>query len=93
MLAEPMISFKSHIQIQRGGKQYRCNRHRFFYIKQLGWFVRMRGDLEISEGMELVDGIVGPFTTRAKAKYHLLKQIYQEHPELFAHEPVEYLNH
>lgn len=84
-----MISFQSHIQIHRGGKEYRCNPQRYFYIKAVGWFVRTRGDLEISEGIELVDGIIGPFTTQAKARFHLLKLIYQEQPDLFAHQPLE----
>lgn len=84
-----MITFQSHIQIQRGGKKYRCNPHRYFYIRKVGWFVRMRGDIEISEGMELFDGILGPFDTRAKAKFQLLKIIYQERPELFSSPPLE----
>lgn len=78
-----MSAFQSHIQIQRGGEKYRCHTQRYFYIKRVGWFLRTRGDLEISEGMELIDGIVGPFATRSKAKFHLLKLIYAERPELF----------
>jgi hypothetical protein len=89
MIKKSMISFQSHIQIHRGGKEYRCNKQRYFYIKSVGWFVRTRGDLEICEGMELVDGIIGPFPTRAKAKFHLMKLIYQEQPELFSQQPVE----
>jgi len=84
-----MISFQSHIQIQRGGKQYRCHPNRFFYIKQIGWFVRTRGEIEISEGMELLDGILGPYSSRAQAKFQLLKIIYDEHPELFTEAPLE----
>jgi len=84
-----MISFQSHIQIQRGGKQYRSHRQRFFYIKGVGWFVRTRGDIELSEGMELLDGILGPYNTRAKARFQLLKLIYQEHPELFPEPPLQ----
>jgi hypothetical protein len=90
MLRNTMITFKAHIQIQRGGKQYRCNNQRYFYIKHIGWFVRIRGAMEISEGMELFDGILGPFPTRAKARFHLLKLIYQDQPELFAEPPTEY---
>lgn len=84
-----MITFQSYIQIQRGGKEYRSDPERYFYIKRCGWFVRTRGDLEITEGVELFDGIIGPFPTRAKAKFHLLKLIYQEHPELFSQSPLE----
>lgn len=90
MLRNTMLTFKSHIQIQRGGKEYRCHKQRYFYIKQVGWFVRIRGDMEISEGIELFDGVLGPFTTRAKARYQLLKLIYQEQPELFDKHPVEH---
>lgn len=78
-----MNAFRAHDQIQRGGEEYRCHRQRYFFIKHVGWFVRTRGGMEISEGLELVDGILGPFPTRAKAKFHLLKLIYQENPELF----------
>ena len=80
-----MNAFRSHNQIHRGGEEYRCHRQRYFFIKRVGWFVRTRGDMEIREGLELVDGILGPFPTRAKAKFYLLKLIYQEHPELFPH--------
>lgn len=84
-----MITFKSHIQIQRGGEEYRSHQQRYFYIKHLGWFVRIRGDMVISEGLECFDGIVGPFKSRSKARFHLLKLIYQEHPELFTQAPED----
>lgn len=84
-----MIAFQSHSQIQRGGSEYRCHKRRYFYIKRVGWFVRTRGDMEICEGLELFDGVIGPFATRAKAKFHLLKLIYEEHPELFSRRPVD----
>lgn len=84
-----MVAFQSHIQIQRGGKEYRCNRQRYFYIKRLGWFVRTRGELEICDGLELFNGIIGPFATQAKARFYLLKLIYQEQPELFSRQPLE----
>ncbi|MBI1422988.1 MAG: hypothetical protein GC149_05935 [Gammaproteobacteria bacterium] len=86
-----MFAFKSHIQIHRGGKQYRCNRYRFFYIRRVGWFVRTRGEMEISEGMELFDGIAGPFPSRDKARFHLMQLIYEQEPELFAGKPFETL--
>lgn len=89
MIRKPMIAFQAHIQIQRGGKEYRCNPQRYFYIKHVGWFVRTRGDLEICDGLELFDGILGPFTTRSKARFHLLKLIYQEQPELFSQQPLQ----
>ena len=71
----------THLHIQRGGEHYRCHAERFFYIKQQGWFVRTRAELEMSEGMELSDGIVGPFLTLARARYFLLKLIFEESPQ------------
>lgn len=85
-----MSPFKANLQIHRGGKQYRCHKQRYFYIKQIGWFVRIRGDMEISQGIELFDGVLGPFTTRAKAKFQLLKLIYKDQPELFESRPFEH---
>ena len=82
-----MHPFHAHIRIQRGGEEYRCHKQRYFYIKRIGWFLRARGDLEIDEGVELFNGIIGPFATRSKAKFHLLKLIYEEHPELFTRQP------
>lgn len=67
--------------IQRGGSHYRCHTERFFYIKQHGWFVRTRAELEMSDGMELSDGIVGPFLTLARARYFLMKLISEENLE------------
>lgn len=84
-----MNVFKYQTHVLRGGKEYRCHQQRYFYIKQVGWFVRTRGDLEISEGMELFDGVLGPFATRAKAKFHLLKLIYEEEPGLFAQPEID----
>lgn len=78
-----MSAFHNNSQILRGGAEYRSHRQRYFFIKNVGWFVRTRGDIEICHGMEVIGGIVGPFPTRAKAKFHLLKLIYQENPELF----------
>jgi len=66
--------------IYRGGEHYRCHDERFFYIKQHGWFVRTRAELEMSDGMELSDGIVGPFMTLARARYFLMKLIFEENP-------------
>ena len=80
-----MNAFLTLQQIQRGGAQLRCHRQRYFFIKRVGWFVRTRGDIEICDGMELIDGVIGPFATRARARYYLLKLIYQDHPELFPH--------
>jgi hypothetical protein len=85
-----MVTFYSHIQIQRGGKEYRVNPERFFYIKRVGWFVRTRGEIEICEGLELVDGILGPFSSRSRAKFHLLKIIYEDQPALFEDRPPNF---
>ena len=77
-----LMSFQRTFQpIHRGGEHYRCHAERFFYIKQHGWFLRTRAVTEMCEGMELSDGIIGPFMTLARARYFLMKLIYEENPE------------
>ena len=78
-----MNFYRQNKRIHRGGTQLRQYPDRFFYIKQVGWFVRTRGEHELNEGLELVNGILGPFKSRAAAKFQLLKLVYEEHPELF----------
>jgi len=56
---------------------------RYFYLKKTGWFLRTRGDIVQGDGVEVTEGIVGPFRSKAAAKFFLLKLIYEEHPELF----------
>lgn len=72
-----MTAFNSNIRIQRGGEKYRCQMERFFYIKHQGWFVHTRDDLEIFQGMELHNGIRGPFATQNGAKNYLLQLLYR----------------
>ena len=87
MLRTPMNPYNTSLAIKRGGEQLRQHHDRFFYLKPLGWFLRTRGDILISEGLEVNDGgIVGPFHSRAAARYFLLKLIYAERPELFSGE-------
>ena len=81
MLMILMSFHRTFEPIHRGGERYRCNAERFFYIKQHGWFLRTRAVTEMSEGMELSDGIIGPFLTLARARYFLMKLIYEENPE------------
>ena len=78
-----MDIYNANIEVHRGGSKFRHNAERYFYLKQTGWFVRTRGDAVLCEGLELTDGVAGPFRSRAAAKFFLLKLIYEEHPELF----------
>jgi len=70
--------FNSHIRIKRGGMRFRCQSERFFYIKHHGWFVRTRDDLEICDGLELHNGIRGPFATQNHALSYLSRLLQQE---------------
>jgi len=76
-----MTAFNSNIRIQRGGKRYRCQMERIFYIKHHGWFVHTRDDLEIFQGLELHNGIRGPFATQNGAKNYLLQLLTGTIPE------------
>lgn len=78
-----MTFFHQHKHIQRGGAQHRQHPDRYFYIDEVGWFVRTRGDYEIREGIDISSGILGPFRSRAVAKYELFKMLFEEQPELF----------
>ncbi len=78
-----MIHFGIKKHIQRGGTQFRQNPDRYFFIKKMGWFLYLRSDQEINSGMEVTDGVAGPFKSRAAARYYLLKLVYEENPELF----------
>ena len=88
MISDPCLStymdiYNSNIEVQRGGAKLRQHSERYFYLKKTGWFLRTRGDAVLGEGLEVTEGIVGPFHSRAAAKFFLLKLIYEEHPELF----------
>ena len=78
-----MTFFPNNKHIQRGGPQYRQHSDRYFHIDEVGWFVRTRGDYETREGMDLCNGILGPFKSKAAAKYELLKMLYETDPDLF----------
>lgn len=78
-----MSFYQTHQHIYRGGTQLRQYFDRYFYIKHIGWFVRTRGDHEFNDGMEVVNGILGPYKSKAAAKFQLLKLVYEERPELF----------
>jgi len=78
-----MTLFLKHKHIQRGGAQYRQHPDRYFEIEEVGWFVRTRGDYEAREGMDVSSGILGPFKSKAVAKYELFKMLFEEQPDLF----------
>ena len=78
-----MDIYSENIEVHRGGANLRQYSERYFFLKNTGWFLRTRGDRMLSDGLEVSEGIVGPFRSRAAAKFFLLKLIYEEHPELF----------
>ncbi len=82
-LFKDMDIYNSNIEVHRGGAKLRQHVDRYFYLKKTGWFLRTRGDVMLGEGLEVSEGIVGPFRSKAAAKFFLLKLIYEEHPELF----------
>jgi len=65
----------------RSGPQDRIHTDRYTYVKGTGWFVHMRGDQEMCDGIEVSSGIVGPFNTRTDARFYLIKIIRQTYPE------------
>jgi len=78
-----MDIYNSNTEVLRGGAKLRQHIERYFYMKEIGWFLRTRGELVVGQGLEVSAGVEGPFRSRAAAKYFLLKLIYEEHPELF----------
>lgn len=58
----------TQLNLQRAGKQFRINLTRFFFVKNLGWFVHTRGDTVLSEGLVAQDGVVGPFPNEVTAR-------------------------
>jgi hypothetical protein len=65
----------------RSGPQDRIRPDRFTYVKGTGWFVHMRGDQEMCDGIEVSSGIIGPFNTRLDARVYLIKIVRQTYPE------------
>ncbi len=59
----------------RSGPQDRVHADRFFYIKGSGWFIHLRGDQEMCEGIQVNSGLAGPFDTKLDARVYLGKLI------------------
>ncbi|MFO7602482.1 MAG: hypothetical protein R6X06_01560 [Gammaproteobacteria bacterium] len=55
----------------RLGSAYRVCEDRFIHIKQLGWFVQLRGEFTAVDGISTSDSLAGPFTSRACALAYL----------------------
>ena len=64
----------------RLGAQYRSNEGRILHIKDLGWFVRMRGEFHSVCGLTTSHGIAGPFISQEHALAYLHQAIWQEQP-------------
>lgn len=56
---------------QRLGKQARRNKDRFVFVNGHGWFVHTRSQLCIQAGIEVQDGLIGPFPSRETAATYL----------------------
>lgn len=63
----------------RLGKQARRNKDRFVYVSGHGWFVHTRSQLCIQAGIEVQDGLVGPFPSRETASAYLSRFIAERH--------------
>ena len=61
--------------LQRAGKEYRVNPSRFFFVKTMGWFVYMRGDMVWNHGLISQDGIAGPFLSKNTASKFIVHQL------------------
>lgn len=74
--------FRNHQYLCRSGPQDRIHSNRFTYIVGAGWFVYLRGDLEMCCGVEVSSGIAGPFNTRSDAQGYLTRFINKTRNEL-----------
>ena len=59
------------IKTRRLGIQFRDNFDRFVHIKQLGWFIYVRAELNALSGLMCYCGLLGPFETKAVAEVKL----------------------
>ncbi len=69
-----MNAIFTQASLQRAGKEYRTNPSRFFFVKTVGWFVYIRGDIVLNQGLISQDGIAGPFHTLDKAGKFIAQQ-------------------
>ena len=72
--------FSNRRYLCRSGPQDRIHSDRYTYIEGAGWFLYLRGDQEMCDGIEVNSGIAGPFNTRSDAKVYLIKMINHLHP-------------
>ena len=72
---EPL--WKTHSSYRLGAK-YRSNESRLFYIKNLGWFLRMRGEFNSVSGLTASHGVAGPFPNQDIAFAYLRRSIFKE---------------
>jgi hypothetical protein len=76
-----MVFSVSYQYLYRSGPQDRTHAQRYAYVKGVGWFLYLRGDLEIYDGIEVDTGIAGPFNSQADARTYLFRLIDQIQPE------------
>jgi hypothetical protein len=75
-----MVFHNRYHYYYRSGPQDRRHPGRFTYIRGAGWFVYLRGDQEVLDGIEVNSGIAGPFDTQSDAKRYLNRIIKLAHP-------------
>lgn len=67
-------------QNRTGNSTSRTNNERYFHVMNIGWFVYTRDadEIECRQGIEMRDGIVGPFGTQNDAIQFLEDHITQQ---------------
>ena len=79
MMLDEMNTTFTQASLQRAGKEFRTNSSRFFFVKTIGWFVYLRGDITFNQGLISQDGIAGPFQNLQIAgefvDHHIVKGI------------------
>ena len=65
--------------LQRAGMEYRVNRSRFFFVKTMGWFVYIRGDFVLNQGLITQDGVAGPFLSKHTASEFVTQRLANTH--------------
>lgn len=73
---------------KRLGKHARRNADRFVHIEGHGWFVHTRAQLCIHTGIEVQDGLIGPFASRAAAAAGLSRYIADKRAVTLASAPA-----
>ena len=66
-----------NLSTHRLGAQYRSNESRLIHVKDMGWFIRLRGEFNSVSGLTVSHGVAGPFNTQELAFAYLRHAIQQ----------------